>query len=138
MAEREIRPDELEAVEALFARAKKAADIIAGYDQERVDRLIQAVAWAITNLKTWKELSREAVEETRLGDYQSKVGKRMKVRGILRDALREKSVGIIEEDKARGLTKYGKPAGIIASLVPTTNPVLTPAGQAVFAIKARM
>ncbi len=137
MAEREIRPDELEAVEALFARAKKAADIIAGYDQERVDRLIQAVAWAITNLKTWKELSREAVEETRLGDYQSKVGKRMKVRGILRDALREKSVGIIEEDKARGLTKYGKPAGIIASLVPTTNPVLTPAGQAVFAIKAR-
>ena len=137
MAEREITQQELDALDGLFARAKAAAKIMETYDQERVDRLIQAVAWSLANLKTWKELSYEAVEETGLGDPESKVGKRMKVRGILRDALRAKSVGVIEEDAEKGLTKYAKPVGIIASLVPTTNPVLTPAGQAVYAIKAR-
>ncbi len=137
MAEREITQEEIERIDALFARAAAAAKIIETYDQARVDRLIQAVAWSVANLKTWKELSYEAVAETGLGDPVSKVGKRMKVRGILRDALRAKSVGVIEEIPEKGLRKYGKPVGVIAALVPTTNPVLTPAGQAVYAIKAR-
>ena len=55
----------------------------------------------------------------------------------MRDALRQKSIGIIEELPEKGLVKYAKPVGIIASLVPTTNPDLTPAGQAIYAIKAR-
>ena len=63
--------------------------------------------------------------------------KRFKLDGILRDALRQPSVGIIEEDHERGLVKYAKPAGVIASLVPMTNPVLTPPGTAINAIKAR-
>lgn len=137
MAEREITQQEVEMIDALLARADAAAKIIATYDQARVDKLIQAVAWSVANLKTWKELSYEAVAETGLGDPVSKVGKRMKVRGILRDALRAKSVGLIEEDESKGIQKYGKPVGVIAALVPTTNPVLTPAGQAIFAIKAR-
>jgi len=65
------------------------------------------------------------------------MGKRMKIRGVLRDALRQKSVGIIEEIPEKGIVKYGKPAGIIACIVPTTNPDLTPAGNAIYAIKAR-
>jgi sulfoacetaldehyde dehydrogenase len=65
------------------------------------------------------------------------VNKRFKIHGILRDALRQPSVGVIEEDHARGLVKYAKPAGVIASLVPMTNPVLTPPGTAIYAIKAR-
>ncbi len=137
MAEREITQQETELIDTLLARANAAAKIIETYDQERVDKLIQAVAWSVVNLKTWKELSYEAVAETGLGDPVSKVGKRMKVRGILRDALRAKSVGLIEEDAEKGLQKYGKPVGVIAALAPTTNPVLTPAGQAVYAIKAR-
>lgn len=137
MAEREITQQEVELIDTLLARANAAAKIIESYDQARVDKLIQAVAWSVANLKTWKELSYEAVAETGLGDPVSKAGKRMKVRGILRDALRAKSVGMIEEDPEKGLQKYGKPVGIIAALVPTTNPVLTPAGQAVYAIKAR-
>lgn len=137
MAEREITQQETELIDTLLARANAAAKIIETYDQERVDKLIQAVAWSVVNLKTWKELSYEAVAETGLGDPVSKVGKRMKVRGILRDALRAKSVGLIEEDAEKGLRKYGKPVGVIAALAPTTNPVLTPAGQAVYAIKAR-
>ena len=124
-------------LEEMIAKAKKAEAIIETYDQERVDRLCRAVAWAISNLKTWEPLSREAVEETGLGDFQSKINKRNKIRLILRDCLRQKSIGIIEEIPEKGLTKYGKPVGLIGCLVPTTNPCLTPAGQAIFAIKAR-
>ncbi len=57
----------------------------------------------------------------------------MKIRGVLRDALRQKSVGIIEELPEKGIVKYGKPAGIVACIVPTTNPDLTPAGNAIYA-----
>ena len=124
-------------LEEMIAKAKKAEAIIETYDQERVDYLCRAVAWAISNLKTWEPLSREAVEETGLGEFQSKINKRNKIRLILRDCLREKSIGIIEEIPEKGLTKYGKPVGLIGCLVPTTNPCLTPAGQAIFAIKAR-
>ena len=56
---------------------------------------------------------------------------------ILRDCLRQKSVGVIEEIPEKGIVKYAKPVGVIASLVPTTNPCLTPAGQVIYAIKAR-
>ena len=62
------------------------------------------------------------IEESGLGDAVSRMGKRMKIRGVLRDALRQKSVGIIEELPEKGIAKYGKPAGIIACIVPTTNP----------------
>ncbi len=72
-----------------------------------------------------------------MGDPISRQNKRFKIRGILRDALRQKSVGVIEEIPDKGITKYAKPVGIIASLVPTTNPELTPGGQAVYSIKAR-
>ena len=56
----------------------------------------------------------------------------------LRDALRQKSVGVIEHDEAKGVTKYAKPAGVIASLIPTTNPELTPPVTGIYAISARM
>lgn len=137
MADREMTQEELMHLDELISRAKEVAKEVETYDQEKVDRLIRAVAWAAVNLKTWTELSYEAVEETQLGDPIGKINKRNKVRGILRDSLRAKSVGIIEEIPEKGLVKYAKPVGVIASLVPTTNPVLTPVGQAVYAIKAR-
>ncbi len=59
----------------------------------------------------------------------------MKILGVLRDALRQKSTGIIEEIPERGLVKYAKPAGVIASLVPTTNPELTPPYTGIYALK---
>ncbi len=137
MAEREITQEELRDLERFFTRARAAAAEIATYDQERVDHLCRAVAWAVSNLATWKPMAYEAVEETGLGDPESKVNKRFKIHGILRDCLRQKSVGVIEEDEAKGLRKYAKPVGVVASLVPTTNPTLTPAGQAIFVLKAR-
>ena len=76
-------------------------------------------------------------EESGIGDPESRVGKRFKVMGILRDVLRQKSIGVIEELPERGIIKYAKPVGLIASLVPTTNPELTPPGVGMFAIKCR-
>jgi len=121
----------------LIERARAAQKIIETYDQERVDELIRGVAWAITNKKTFAKLVDMGVEESGLGDPVSRMNKRFKIRGILRDALRQPSVGIIEEMPEKGIVKYAKPVGIVASLVPTTNPDLTPGGQAVYAIKAR-
>ncbi len=120
-----------------FERARKALAIIETYDQARVDRLCQAVAWAVANKQTFTRLVDMGIQESGLGDAVSRMGKRMKIRGVLRDALRQKSVGIIEEIPEKGIVKYGKPAGIIACIVPTTNPDLTPAGNAIYAIKAR-
>ena len=124
-------------LDELFEKAEAARKIIENYDQATVDRLIQKVGWAIANKETVKYLVEKSIEESGLGDRESRNNKRFKVRGVLRDALRAKSVGVIEEIPEKGIKKYAKPVGIIASLVPTTNPVLTPAGQAIYGIKAR-
>ena len=132
-----INEEQQQELDQAFERAQKALAIIETYDQARVDRLCQAVAWAVSNKKTFTNLVAMGIAESRLGDSDSRMGKRLKIRGILRDALRQKSVGIIEEIPEKGIVKYGKPAGIIACIVPTTNPDLTPAGNAIYAIKAR-
>ncbi|MGG0936737.1 aldehyde dehydrogenase family protein [Brevibacillus centrosporus] len=133
----ELTEEQQQELDLAFERARKALAIIETYDQERVDRLCQAVAWAVSNKKAFARLVNMGIEESRLGDPESRMNKRFKIRGILRDALRQKSVGIIEEIPEKGIVKYAKPAGIISSIVPTTNPDLTPAGTAIYAIKAR-
>ena len=134
---REITPEEIEVVKEKVARARVAADIIATYDEPRLNRLCQAIAAELCNMKVWGPICDEAVDETQLGDKVTKRNKRNKIKLILRECLRQKSVGIIEEDPEKGLVKYAKPIGVIATLVPTTNPCLTPAGQILYAIKAR-
>jgi len=134
---KEITENQRQELNIIFENAKQAFNIIKKYDQKKVDRLIQAVGWAIGNKKTFQELSKMGIEESGLGDFKSRINKRFKIRGVLRDALRQKSVGIIESIPEKEVTKYAKPAGLIASIIPTTNPVLTPAGTAIYAIKAR-
>ena len=136
-ATKSLSPEQEQELEDVFARARAALAIIETYDQARVDRLIQAVAWAVANRSTFHRLVEMGIEESGLGDFDSRMNKRMKIRGVLRDALRSPSVGVIEEDLEKGLVKYGKPVGIIGCVVPTTNPDLTPAGNAIYAIKAR-
>lgn len=132
-----ITPEQQQELDSLFVKARIAQAIIEKYDQASLDRLCQAVAWAVSNKQTFLKLVDMGIEESGLGDPVSRQGKRFKIRGVLRDALRQKSVGIIEDIPEKGIVKYAKPVGIIASLVPTTNPDLTPGGQAVYAIKAR-
>jgi len=137
MATRPITPEEKEYAAELLARAQRAQKQVEGYDQARVDRLCQAIGWATANEKTFNRIAVMGVEESGLGDPVGRVNKRFKIMGILRDVLREKSVGIIEEIPEKGIVKYGKPVGVIASVVPTTNPELTPPGVGIFAMKCR-
>ncbi|MBT3360736.1 MAG: aldehyde dehydrogenase family protein [Rhodospirillales bacterium] len=134
---REITPEERQTAHAMLARARVAMDAIADYDQEQVDRIAQAIGWATANEKTFTRLAQMGVDESGLGDREGRPGKRFKIMGILRDAMRQKSVGVIEDDPIKGLVKYAKPAGVIASLIPTTNPALTPPGTAVNALKCK-
>jgi sulfoacetaldehyde dehydrogenase len=102
-----------------------------------VDRLCQAVGWATANEKTFTRLAYMSVDESGLGDRAGRPNKRFKIMGILRDALRQKSMGIVEEIPEKGIVKYAKPAGVIASLVPVTNAALTEAGNGIYALKCK-
>jgi sulfoacetaldehyde dehydrogenase len=132
-----LSAEQQQEIDETFARARAALAVIETYDQKRVDRLCQAVAWAVTSKKSYSEVVRMSIEEAGIGDPLSRMGKRNRLHGVLRDVLREKSVGVIEEIPHKGIVKYAKPAGIVASIVPTTNPDTTPVSTAIFAIKAR-
>jgi len=132
---RTITAEERAIADALLARAKAAMQAVDTYDQTAVDRLCRAVAWAGGNEATATRLARMSVDESGMGSPEPK--RRAKVLGILRDALRQKSIGIIEEMPDKGIVKYAKPAGIIASLIPVTSPYVTPIGIAIYAIKCR-
>jgi sulfoacetaldehyde dehydrogenase len=134
---RPITEEEKQYAQELFERARSAQKQIEDLDQAAVDRAIQAVAWAAANEKTFTRLARLGVEESGLGDWEGRPNKRFKIKGVLRDALRQKSVGIVEEIPEKGLFKYAKPVGVVAALVPTTNPALTPPGMGIYALKAK-
>jgi sulfoacetaldehyde dehydrogenase len=121
----------------LLGRARTAMRAIESYDQQRIDRLCRAVGWATANEKTFTRLAHRSVDESGLGDREGRPAKRFKIIGILRDALRQKSIGVIEEIPEKGLVKYAKPAGVIATLIPSTNPELTPPGNGIYALKCK-
>jgi sulfoacetaldehyde dehydrogenase len=137
MATRPITPEETATVDDLVARGRAALRAFEGATQDQVDRLCQAIGWAVANETTFTRLALMGVQESGIGDPETRVSKRFKVMGILRDVLRQPSVGVIEEVPEKGIAKYAKPVGLIASLVPTTNPELTPPGVGIFAVKCR-
>src|SRR5439155_6707566 len=87
-----ITEEQQQELDAALQRAGKALAVIETYDQARIDRLCQAVAWAVANKRTFPCLVEMGIAESGLGDAESRMGKRMKIRGVLRDALRQKSV----------------------------------------------
>jgi sulfoacetaldehyde dehydrogenase len=103
-----------------------------------VDALTKALAYEWTRHPVKDELATLALEESRLGDYESKLGKiEKKVKGVYRDIRFEKSVGVVEELPERGMKRIAKPVGVIAGLIPSTQPEMLPMTKALFAIKAR-
>jgi sulfoacetaldehyde dehydrogenase len=135
MATRALTPQESELARQLLGNARRAMTAIASYDQAGVDRLCQAVGWAAANPDTAERLANMSVDESGMGSREPR--RRAKVLGILRDALRQKSMGIIEEIPEKGIVKYAKPAGVICSLIPVTSPYITPIGIAIYAIKCK-
>lgn len=134
---RPITEEEKNYAQELLKKARCAMRATENYDQAQIDKLCQAVAWATANEKTFTRLAYMSVDESGLGDRAGRPNKRFKIIGILRDVLRQKSMGIIEEIPEKGIVKYAKPAGVIASLVPVTNAALTEAGNGIFALKCK-
>jgi acyl-CoA reductase-like NAD-dependent aldehyde dehydrogenase len=135
MAVRTITDEETEVAQELLGRARAAMQAIESYDQAQADRLCRAVAWAGGNEETAVRLANMSVDESGMGSREP--GRRGKVLGILRDALRQKSMGVIEAIPEKGIVKYAKPAGVIASLIPVTSPYITPIGIAIYALKCK-
>lgn len=134
---REVTVEEKELAQGMLEKARVAMQQMYDYDQTRVDHLCRAVAWAIANEKTFVELTEMSVAESKMGSAEGGASRRFKVIGILRDALRQKSIGIIEEIPEKGIVKYAKPAGVIAGLLPVTNPVVTMVAMAINGLKCR-
>ncbi len=124
----------------LVAKARAAMDVFIDYDQEQVNEVVQAVAWAIIKQENAEELARLAVEDTGLGNYEDKVNKNQrKSLGTLRDLMDSsaKSVGVINVDEEKGITEIAKPVGVVAAVTPSTNPAATPANKTMLALKGR-
>ncbi len=132
-----LTEEEKQIVNEKVSLARKAMKEIKNWDQSQIDRLCRSIAWYTSNEKTFTELAQMGVDESKIGDRVGRPAKRFKVHGVLRDALRQKSVGIVEELPEKGIAKYAKPAGVIASLIPMTNPALTPPVTGVYAAKAK-
>lgn len=125
-------------IDELIHRARAAQAEYEEFDQERVDATVSAVAWAIMEPGRARELAELAVKDSGLGNVADKVIKnRRKTHGTLRDLLGAPSVGIISEIPELGITEYAKPMGVIAAVVPSTNPAATPANKTMMALKGR-
>jgi len=120
---------------ARIAMAEYAREIEAG-GQARIDEAVTALAWSIYKPENAKRFAEVAVEVTGIGNVESKIIKNQrKTFGTLRDLLRAKSTGIIEEVPERGITKWAKPVGVVAAGTPSTNPSATPVNKAMMALK---
>lgn len=131
--------EEAKYIAELMERARKAQKAAEQFTQEQADELCTAIVWEIIrNEDIVKDLAVRSMEEIRLGDVPSKVGKLSgKIRGLLYDLYKLKSVGVVEEIPERGLQRIAKPVGVIGSLVPSTQPEMIPIMQAMNAVKAR-
>ncbi|MDK1045827.1 MAG: aldehyde dehydrogenase family protein [Anaerolineales bacterium] len=122
----EVSAAELAEIQELYERARRAFEQIEFWPQDKVDEMVAAVGWEWQREGTAKELARLAVDESGIGVYEDKVAKiQSKTRGTLWDMNGVKTCGLVEEDKERGLRIYAKPMGVIANIVPSTNPEST-------------
>lgn len=139
-AEDASKGDASNVIAGLVGRAREAMEAFSGYDQEQVNEVVQAVAWAIIKQENAEELARLAVEDTGLGNFEDKVSKNQRKNlGTLQDLLdpSAKSVGVINVDEENGITEIAKPVGVVAAVTPSTNPAATPANKTMMALKGR-
>jgi sulfoacetaldehyde dehydrogenase len=129
--------DEEALVDNLVARARAAqARFEKDATQERYDTAALAAAWALMQPERNAELAAMAVETTGLGNVRDKITKNhRKTLGLLRDIRNAKTHGIIEDNAETGITKIARPIGVIGAVVPSTNPVATPANNVINALK---
>lgn len=128
--------DSLETLNARLESIKRAQQKYATYSQEEVDKIFLAAALAANNARI--PLAKLAVEETGMGVVEDKVIKNHYASEYIYNKYRnEKTCGVIEEDKAYGITKVAEPIGVIAAVIPTTNPTSTAIFKTLLALKTR-
>ena len=128
--------DGVEALEKALARVKAAQKKFATYTQEQVDQIFLAAAIAANQARI--PLAKLAVEETGMGIVEDKVIKNNYASEYIYHAYKDtKTCGVIEEDKAFGMKKIAEPIGVIAAVIPTTNPTSTTIFKCLIALKTR-
>jgi sulfoacetaldehyde dehydrogenase len=113
-------------IQEMYDRARKAFEEVEFWSQEKVDEMVQAVGWEWQREETRKALAKLAVDESGIGVYEDKLAKiKTKTLGTLWDQRGVKTCGLVEEDKEQGIRRYAKPIGVVANVVPCTNPEST-------------
>jgi sulfoacetaldehyde dehydrogenase len=129
-------PEAASIVSDLMVAAREAQRVYATYSQERVDEVVTAVGWALLDPAHNRPLAEQAVADTGLGNVDDKVTKNhRKTLGLLRDMQGQRTVGVINDDPARGLIEIARPVGVVGAVVPSTNPVATPFNKTLNALK---
>ena len=128
--------DSVEALEAEIARVQAAQNVYAQYTQEQVDKIFFAAAVAANKMRI--PLAKMAVEETGMGVVEDKVIKNHYASEYIYNEYKNtKTCGVIEEDKAYGIKKIAEPIGVVAAVIPTTNPTSTAIFKTLLALKTR-
>ena len=128
--------DSVETLEEALARVKAAQAKFATYTQEQVDAIFLAAASAADKARI--PLAKMAVEETGMGVVEDKVIKNHYAAEYIYNAYKNtKTCGVLEEDKAYGIKKIAEPIGVIAAVIPTTNPTSTAIFKTLIALKTR-
>ena len=128
--------DNAEMLEKALVRLRDAQRIFAEYSQEQVDAIFRAAALAANRQRI--PLAKMAVEETGMGVVEDKVIKNHYAAEYIYNAYRDtKTCGVIEEDKSAGIKKVAEPIGVIAAVIPTTNPTSTAIFKTLLALKTR-
>ncbi len=128
--------DSVEAFEKTLARVREAQKQYATFTQEQVDKIFLAAALAANNARI--PLAKMAVEETGMGVVEDKVIKNHFAAEYIYNAYRNtKTCGVIEEDKAYGIQKIAEPIGVVAAVIPTTNPTSTAIFKTMVCLKTR-
>ncbi len=128
--------DSAESLEAALKRVRAAQKRFAEYSQSQVDGIFKAAAAAADRQRI--PLARLAVEETGMGVVEDKVIKNHYAAEYIYNAYRDtKTCGVIEEDKEYGITRIAEPIGVIAAVIPTTNPTSTAIFKTLLALKTR-
>ena len=128
--------DSVETFEAALARVREAQQRFATYTQEQVDRIFQAAAVAANKARI--PLAKMAVAETGMGVVEDKVIKNHYAAEYIYNAYKHtRTCGVVEEDAAYGIRKIAEPIGVIAAVIPTTNPTSTAIFKTLLALKTR-
>ena len=126
----------VEHLDALIERVKKAQEIYAAYSQEDVDKIFRAAALAANKARI--PLAKMAVEETGMGVVEDKVIKNHFASEYIYNKHKiAKTCGVIKEDKINGTKIVAEPLGVIAGIIPTTNPTSTAIFKALISLKTR-